>query len=119
VFTVKLAISAEVIFSVIALIKKPNPNTTIQPSGIATSRINGRTSRLTIPSSRAATVANTYTGTPPSDWKLMPGMTWAVSRSATVSTNQTARKRISFWNKFEIVFIKEPLLEYFWLKYLL
>ena len=52
----------DVIIKVTALMKKPTRKRTIQPNGRAINSSNGRINRLTIPNTKALTVATMNTG---------------------------------------------------------
>jgi hypothetical protein len=84
--TSKPNIKLAVIRSTIALITKPIANMTKKPNGNDSSKINGLTSRLTIPNKSAADTATTRTGLESTGLILIPGMIQAVANKEMTST---------------------------------
>jgi hypothetical protein len=86
-------IKRDVTINVIALMKKPNRNTTIHPSGKETNRIRGRRIKLTIANTKAIATEIAITEVPSGGTRFNPGMSQEVTRSEMASTNKKTRKR--------------------------
>jgi hypothetical protein len=78
---------------VIALAKRPTRNMSRAPSGAASSKIKGRINRLMMLIVRAAAAATTMFGSGGGASILMPPRMATVPHMASVSTNQSKRKR--------------------------